>query len=145
MHDRETTPIVPSPVWRSIVGGAGLLVIVAAGLASLSPCRIANRSRPPRSYRLVLDAPSDPSCFYATTFEEGPFIVSHDGSDGRSVHFSRQYEWRDGCTWEAREALSPQGAALYSYSYAERAVACPPGAAPARACPRVGVVTVEPM
>lgn len=144
MHDREATPIVPSPIWRPILGGAALLVIVAAGLASMSPCRFAGRSPSSTGYRLTLDAPSDPACFYATVFEEGRFVMMiHDGSDGRPVHFSRQYEWMDGCTWEASEALSPHGAALYSYLYQERVVACPPGATPARACPRGGVVTVE--
>jgi hypothetical protein len=120
--------------------GAALLAggaLVAAWGPSALPA-----AGPPGSYRLALQVESDPVCYYGSAWNDGDVVLAHDASDGRTVTLTSRYDFEDGCTWEATEVLTPSGDE-YTYEYTERVVACRPGARPATACARRGVVTVE--
>jgi hypothetical protein len=135
----STTVLRPAMV----IGGALLLLAVPLGgyLAS-SRCAITAMSHTAFTYQL--EAEDDPDCYYGSAFNGGPVVMATDGSDREPIVLSQSYEWQDGCTWEAREVLTPHGARLYGYEYSEQVVACEQGAVPARACTRHGVVTVTP-
>ncbi len=128
--------VVARPV--TLLGGALLTFgALLAGPAS----RPAPATRTPSAYRLSLETRSDPVCTYGSAWNEGDVFLSHDASDGRVVSLTSRYEYKDGCTWEAVETLTPRGHG-YIYDYRERHVACRAGARPGVACVRRGSVTV---
>lgn len=131
-------------VARPVVRLGGALLLGGALAASVAPS-----SQPaPQSvsgYRLVLEADSsNPSCYYGSAWNDGDVMLSHDASDGRTVTLTSRYDFEDGCTWEAKEVLTPSSGDGYTYEYTERVVSCPEGAKPDLACRRHGVVAVVP-
>ena len=125
-----------------LTGGAlvvgGLLAVTVGGApVSLEPPSSA------QSYRLVLDAEVDPPCSYGSAWNDGDVVMPHDASDGKTVTFTSRYDFRDGCTWEATETLTPSESG-YDYQYVEHIVECKKHATPGLACPRSGHVTVVP-
>jgi hypothetical protein len=131
--------LVTRPV--ALMGGAllavGVLAVAAGAPASLAPAVTG------QSYRLVLDADVDPPCVYGSAWNDGDVVMPHDASDGKVVTFTSRYDFRDGCTWEATERLTPS-ATGYDYEYTEHAVECKRHKSPGLACPRRGHVTVVP-
>jgi hypothetical protein len=119
-----------------LVGGV-LAASVGSGPVSLAP------SVEAQSYRLVLDAEVDPPCSYGSAWNDGDVVMPHDASDGKTVTFTSRYDFRDGCTWEATETLTPSESG-YDYAYVEHIVECKKHATPGLACPRTGHVTVVP-
>ena len=119
-----------------LVGGV-LVASVGDGPVSLAP------SVDAQSYRLVLDAESDPPCVYGSAWNDGDVVMPHDASDGKTVTFTSRYDFQDGCTWEATERLTPSENG-YDYDYSEHIVECRRTARPGLACPRKGHVTVVP-
>ena len=91
----------------------------------------------------MLDTTADPACVYGSAWNDGDVLLSHDASDGKTVHLTSRYDFRDGCTWEATETLTPSDAG-YEYEYSEHVVECKRHATPGLACPRKGHVTVVP-
>ena len=129
--------IIRHPLTVSL-GKPLFLVAAVAGAALLL-------HRPqPQPYRLVLDAPEELGCNYVSAFTDGDVVVDHDPMQGELV-YTRENPWIDGCTWRSVERLSPLGDGRMAYSYTEQAISCPAGHVPVRACPRTGIVTVEPM
>ncbi len=132
--------LVARPV--ALMGGALLLggVLAVSVGSSLTPLE------PPlgaQSYRLILDTESDPACVYGSAWNDGDLIMPHDASDGKKVTLTSRYDFRDGCTWEATETLTPSEGG-YDYQYTEHAVECQRDRRPGLACPRRGHVTVVP-
>jgi hypothetical protein len=126
-----------------LTGGAlvvgGLLAVTVGGApVSLEPSSVSGQS-----YRLVLDAEVDPPCSYGSAWNDGDVVMPHDASDGKVVTFTSRYDFRDGCTWEATETLTPSEGG-YDYQYVEHIVECKKHATPGLACPRSGHVTVVP-
>jgi hypothetical protein len=95
------------------------------------------------AYRLRLDTTSNPVCYYDSAWNDGDVYLSHDAGDGRTVTLTSRYDFRDGCTWEATETLTPRGRD-YAYAYSERLISCRPGKRHGRACARHGTVSVTP-
>jgi hypothetical protein len=137
--------LLSTTVLRPAAAVGGALLLLAAPLAGwvLTPCHC-ELSAPHAAFTYQLETEDDPDCYYGSAFNGGPVVMATDGSDREPIVLSQSYEWQDGCTWEAREVLTPRGARLYSYEYSEQVVACEPGATPARACTRVGLVNVTP-
>jgi hypothetical protein len=123
-------------VGGALLAGGVLAVAVGGSPASLAPAMGA-------SYRLVLDAPSDPPCVYGSAWNDGDVLMSHDASDGKVVRFTSRYNFQDGCTWEATETLTPSEGG-YDYEYREHIVECKRHTTQGLACPRSGHVTVVP-
>jgi hypothetical protein len=138
--------LVVGPVAR---GGGALLLLLVGGLWATSPdpgagARLGASSSSPRAgYRLTLMTDSLPNCYYGSAWNDGEVVLPHDASDGKTVTLTSRYDFEDGCTWEATEILTPNGAG-YSYTYVEHHVACEEGATPAAACARSGIVRVAP-
>jgi len=132
--------LVARPV--ALIGGA--LVIGGALIASLSSAPTPPLAGSAGTYRLVLETESDPACVYGSAWNAGDVILSHDASDGRTVTLTSRYDFEDGCTWEAKEVLTPSSEGGYSYEYTEHIVECPADATRGLACPRRGHVTVVP-
>jgi hypothetical protein len=124
-------------VGGALVGGAVLAVSIGGSPASLAPALGG------QSYRLVLDTESDPACVYGSAWNDGDVVLPHDASDGKVVRFTSRYDFKDGCTWEATETLTPSESG-YDYEYSEHAVECQRAKRPGLACPRHGHVTVVP-
>jgi hypothetical protein len=124
-------------VGGALVGGAVLAVSIGGSPASLAPALGG------QSYRLVLDTESDPACVYGSAWNDGDVVLPHDASDGKVVRFTSRYDFKDGCTWEATETLTPSESG-YDYEYAEHAVECQRAKRPGLACPRHGHVTIVP-
>lgn len=124
-----------------LVGGALVVGGVLAAAVGGSPASLAPALGP--SYRLVLDAESDPACVYGSAWNDGDVVMPHDASDGKVVRFTSRYDFQDGCTWEATEKLTPSESG-YDYEYVEHIVECKRDATPGLACPRHGHVTVVP-
>jgi hypothetical protein len=118
--------------------------VLLAGLALFGM----HRSHP-RAYRLRLDTVSESVCYYGSAWNQGPIELPADGvvdaNGQRTITLTNEYDYRDGCTWAVREVLRPISATEYSYQYSERPVSCHWCARPGRACPRSGVVTLEPI
>lgn len=133
--------LVARPV--TLMGGAlvlgGVLAAVGGSPVSLAPAGDG------QSYRLVLETESDvaKACVYGSAWNDGDVFLSHDQSDGKVVTFTTRYDFRDGCTWEATETLTPTETG-YDYDYSEHAVECKKDMRPGIACPRKGHVTVVP-
>jgi hypothetical protein len=141
-------PAVPAASsWRVVRVGGVLLLLLFVGLWAGSRAGLWASSPHPLSlsggYRLTLTTESLPNCYYGSAWNDGEVVLAHDASDGKTVTLTSRYDFEDGCTWEATETLTPDGAG-YSYAYAERPVACTAGAMPAAACARVGSVRVTP-
>lgn len=101
--------------------------------------------RTDRAYVLELCAPVAPNAVYFSAWEDGPVVLDHQPSDGKTVVFHRDYTWPDGCSWRAEETLTPIGRNRYHYRYDEEMLSCPPGVYPTgQATPRSGIVTVRP-
>jgi hypothetical protein len=97
----------------------------------------------PKRFRLTLHA-SENRGIYFSAWGDGDVIADHDASDGKPVTYRRRYVWHDGCTWEAREQLTPRRANLYAYDYSEHTLSCPTGHAfNGVATPRKGTVSVR--
>ncbi len=136
--------LLTSSAWRVVTRPmarvGGVLVLGGALLAAMfGPSAPATGSQ---SYRLVLETESDPACVYGSAWNDGDVVLSHDASDGKVVTMTSRYDYV-GCTWEATEVLTPEGAG-YAYEYTEHLVSCEPGAQEEVACPRRGHVTVVP-
>jgi hypothetical protein len=129
--------VVASPV----VALGGALLAGGVLLASAGPLRAA--LTPTAGYRLTLHTESAHICYYGSAWNDGDVLLSHDASDGRVVTLTGRYDFEDGCTWEAREVLTPTGDG-YAYSYSEQPISCAIGSRPAVACSRVGTVDVTP-
>jgi hypothetical protein len=95
------------------------------------------------TYRFTLHAPAMPNTIYVSAWSEGDVYVDHDGSDGKTVTFTRRADEHDGCRWEGTEVLSPIGPHAYVYTYDEKILSCEPDARPFVRTPRRGIVTVE--
>ena len=132
--------VVTRPV--TLVGGA--LLAGGLALAGLSAGPRAGDQPVPAAYRLTLATDSNPICYYGSAWNDGDVFLSHDAGDGREVTLTSRYDFQDGCTWEAVERLTPDGASGYRYDYSERYVSCREGARPGIACARHGRVTVTP-
>ena len=94
-------------------------------------------------YRFTLHAPQPPSTIFVSAWNEGDVFVNHDGSDGKTITFTRRADEHDGCRWQGTETLRPIGAHAYLYEYAEKILGCEPDAHPFVVTPRRGIVTVE--
>ena len=132
--------VVTRPVLR--VGGA--LLLGGALAASVGTSSHPAQPQSASGYHLVLEADSNPSCYYGSAWNDGDVLLSHDASDGRTVTLTSRYDFEDGCTWEAKEVLTPSSGEGYAYEYSEHVVSCPEGMKPAIACARRGVVAVVP-
>jgi hypothetical protein len=97
----------------------------------------------PAVYRFTLHAPAPPQHIYVSAWNDGEVYAGHDGSDGKTVTFTRRADEHDGCRWEGTEILSPIGPHAYVYSYDEKILSCEPDAHPFVRTPRRGIVTVE--
>lgn len=95
------------------------------------------------AYRLYLSAPEDPRCYYGSAWNAGPVVANKDPRSGRTTYV-RQFQFVDGCYWQATETLVPMDNGAVFYDYEEHVLSCSPGSRPAATCPRQGVVTVEP-
>lgn len=115
------------------VGG----LVLAVGVAAL-----ATRRTTPGRYRLELNAPRDPMCYYGSAWNDGDPLLMHDASDGETIVMTREFAWEDGCIWRATETLRPVSAAEYVYEYEEHPIYCGCDMRPAPACPTVGTVKV---
>jgi len=98
-----------------------------------------------KKFRLELHVP-DQGGIYFSAWDGNPVITDHDASDGKTVTYRRRYVWDDQCTWEAAETLVPEARDRYAYTYRERPLSCPKGAAAevGETTPRDGSVTVHP-
>jgi hypothetical protein len=141
------TNILTSLALRAVVrptfwlGSLALLALPVAGMTMFGRCPVEHEVRS-AVVALDLDATSDPACYYESAFNSGTVVLERAAVEGRPLHLTQRYQWLDGCTWEAEETLEPHGA-LFSYSYEEHVVSCDPGATPARACERHGVVSMR--
>jgi hypothetical protein len=95
------------------------------------------------TYRFSLHAPAQPNTIYISAWNDGDVFLDHDGSDGKSLTFTRRADEHDGCRWQGTETLSPIGPHAYIYSYDEKIISCEPEAHPFVRTPRRGIVTVE--
>ncbi|MCU1278229.1 MAG: hypothetical protein JWM53_1775 [bacterium] len=125
-----------------LMGGALLLGGVLATSIGGAPVSLAP-AMDGQSFRLVLDTESNPACVYGSAWNDGDVIMPHDASDGKTVTLTSRYDFRDGCTWEATETLTPSEGG-YDYEYKEHIVECRKNVRPGLACPRKGHVTVVP-
>jgi hypothetical protein len=96
-------------------------------------------------YRFTLHAPEQPRTLYISAWNDGDVFVDHDGSDGKTLTFTRRADEHDGCRWQGTETLTPIGARAYLYSYDEKILSCEADARPFERTPRRGIVTVEKM
>jgi hypothetical protein len=97
----------------------------------------------PGVYRFTLHAPVMANAIYVSAWNDGDVFVSHDGSDAKTLTFTRRADEHDGCRWQGTEVLRPIGARAYVYSYDEQILSCEPDAHPFVRTPRRGIVTVE--
>ncbi len=130
-------------VVRRVVAVGGALVVGGVLAATIGGAPVSLAPALGASYRLVLDTESDPACVYGSAWNDGDVVMPHDASDGKVVHLTSRYDFRDGCTWEATETLTPSETG-YDYEYAEHVVSCRRHVRPGIACPRSGHVTVVP-
>jgi hypothetical protein len=94
-------------------------------------------------YRFTLHAPVQASTIYVSAWNDGEVYVDHDGSDGKTLTFTRRADEHDGCRWQGTEILTPIGPHAYVYSYDEKIISCEEDAHPFVRTPRRGIVTVE--
>jgi len=124
---------------RSVLTG-----VLAGGAAlALGALFLPHTAAGPAMFRLTLQAAEEPGAFYLSAWNDGDVFVAHDGSDKRTLTFTRRGDEHDGCTWLGTERLTPITPHLYAYDYSETILSCRPGARPFRKTPRTGVVTVE--
>jgi hypothetical protein len=130
-------PASVAPRLRSRVLGLGLMMLASAGAFWAT--------RPhehPHSFLLTLSSENSPSAIYFSAWNDGPVVATHDVSDGKTVVYRRNFNWVDGCTWQAVETLTPVGDRYYYY-YAEHFQGCPAGQEPTGVpTPRGGYVSV---
>jgi hypothetical protein len=134
-------------VTRPVLYLGGALLAGGALAMTIGPtCPLASHCPPATlsAYRLALQSESDPACYYGSAWNDGDVVLTHDGSDGRTITLTNRYDFEDGCTWEATEVLTPAGSG-YAYAYSERVVGCRMGASPAIACARSGSVSTTPV
>src|SRR5689334_9794385 len=70
----------------------------------------------PGIYRFTLHAPDMPQTIYISAWNDGDVYVDHDGSDGKTLTFTRRADEHDGCRWQGTEKLVPIGPHAYMYS-----------------------------
>jgi len=116
------------------------LMVALSGAAALAWKAHALR---PQAYVLTLHAARSVGHLYYSAWNESAVVIAdHDASDGREVVYTRTFTWKDGCTWESTETLTPDGEG-YRYFYDEAFVSCPAGLSPrGGTSPHGGYVTV---
>ena len=105
-------------VGGALVGGA----VLRASIGGARRPRSRRRSVA-QSYRLVLDTESDPACVYGSAWNDGDVVMLARCQRRQIVRFTSRYDFKDGCTWEATETLTPSESG-YDYEYSEHAVEC---------------------
>ena len=118
-------------------------------LLPLLPLLLASTNEQPvrraeHKFRLELNVPSQAGIYFSA-WGDGDVITDHDGSDGKTVLYSRRLYWYDNCEWVATEKLVPTAPDKYDYQYRETPVRCPKGATAdvGATTPRDGKVTVH--
>jgi hypothetical protein len=132
-------PASVAPRLRSRVLGLGLMML--AGASALWAMRPHVH---PHSYLLTLSSTmgDTPGAVYFSAWDSGPVVATHDVSDGKTVIYRRDFQWDDGCNWQAVETLTPVGDRYY-YFYTEQFRGCPEGQEPTgMPTPRAGYVSV---
>jgi hypothetical protein len=137
MMRQAVTALGPKTVLAGVLVGSAALALGALFV----PRAVAGQAS--GMYRLVLHTTEEPGAFYLSAWAEGDVLAAHDGSDKKSVTYTRRGDEHDGCSWLGTEKLTPITARVYAYSYGETILSCKPDAAPFRKTPRTGIVTLE--
>lgn len=125
------------------LGPRTLVPVALVGSALLGLAAVAMPHAQPGVYRFTLHAPMPPATIFVSAWNDGEVFVNHNGSDGKTLVFTRRADEHDGCRWQGTELLAPIGAHAYAYSYDEKILSCEPDAHPFVRTPRRGIVTVE--
>lgn len=125
------------------LGPKTLVPVALMGSALLGLAALFVPHAQPGTYRFTLHAPELPNAIYISAWNDGDVYVDHDGSDGKTLTFTRRADEHDGCRWQGMETLAPIGPHAYVYNYDEKILSCEPDAHPFVRTPRRGIVTVE--